>query len=186
MAIWGDWIRARFAGPKLILSLREGAFVTPRVDRSSGTKWNALYYHLEVSNERTWSPANGVRVLVIGITRRAPDGSYIADPIIADFQLTWAYPEFHELFPTIAAGRERCDLGFLDGPQANQFKLSTYIQPATLRGYVDRNDSVRVTIVASAHNGRSKPIVVEISWDGTWRDSEMDRHLMVNDISTQQ
>jgi hypothetical protein len=51
-------------------------------------------------------------LLVVGIAKRRPDGSYLAEPIIAPFQLTWAFPEFHELFPTIAHS-DTCDLGYL-------------------------------------------------------------------------
>jgi len=182
MAIWGDWIRTHIAGPKLQLSLRADGFRTPRTD---GVKsWNAIFFHLLVSNGRTWSPAEAVRVMVVGIARRRPDGSYIAEPLIAHFQLTWAFPEFHELFPTIAERSETCDLGFLDGPAAQQFRLSTYIKPSTFPGYVARSDAVRVTLVASAHNGQSRPLIVEISWDGTWSEDlqEMEKHLVVKEI----
>ena len=183
MAIWGDWVRARIAGPRLRLSLRQEGFPTPRTD---GVKsWNALYYHVEVSNARGWSPANAVRVLVVGLARRVPDGTFIAEPLITRFQLTWAFPEFHELFPTITDGTETCDLGYLDGPAAQQFRLSTYIRPATFPGYVDRNDAVRVTLVASAHNGQSNQLIVEVSWDGIWQEGEMRKHLVVKDVSPQ-
>jgi len=128
---------------------------------------------------------NGVRVLVVGLARRRSDSSYIAEPLVSRLQLTWAFPEFHELFPTITDGTETCDLGYLDGSAVEHFRLSTYIAPATFPGYVGRNDALRVTLVASAHNGQSNTLIVEISWDGIWREGEgeMQKHLVVKDVS---
>jgi len=123
--------------------------------------------------------------MVVGIARRRPDGSYLAEPLVTPFQLTWAYPEFHELFPTVGRRPETCDLGWLDGPGAQQFRFCTYIKPGTFPGYVGGNDAVRVTLVASAHNGQSQALIVEVSWDGVWADSldELQKHLVVKTVS---
>ena len=181
-AIWGDWIRACIAGPRLTLSLRERGHLTPRTDGG-----HAIFYHVAVGNDRSWSPAKAVRLLVVGIAKRRPDGSYLAEPLIAPFQLTWAFPEFHELFPTVADPHhpEICDLGYLD-ERARQFKLSTYIQASTFPGWIASGEAMRVTLVASAHNGQSEPLVVEISWDGVWPENldEMQKHLVVNEAAS--
>src|SRR2546425_6370564 len=63
LAIWGDWFKARLAGPRIRLALRDA-----RGDltvRANGKK--TIYYHVTVTNQRTWSPAKAVRILVAGV-----------------------------------------------------------------------------------------------------------------------
>jgi hypothetical protein len=179
VAIWGDWLRDRLAGPKLAVALRD-----VRGDlniRNDGIR--EIYHHLVVSNRRRWIPAEAVRVLVVGLAKRRPDGSFLADPLVAPLQLTWAFPTFHELFPTIAES-DICDFGAVD-QSSGRFRLSTYITPNNFRGYIAGGEAMRVTLVASAHNGRSEPLVVEVSWDGTWAADleEMQRHLVIKEVS---
>jgi hypothetical protein len=69
--------------------------------------------------------------------------------------------------------------------RSGRFRLSTYITPNNFRGSIAGGEAKRVTLVASAHNGRSEPLVVEVSWDGTWSAEldEMQRHLVIKEIS---
>jgi hypothetical protein len=179
LAIWGDKVRDSIAGPKLDLSLRDG-----RGDlnvRADGLK--TIYYHIFVSNRRTWSPARAVRILVTSIEKRRPDGTYLPETVVAPLQLTWAFPRFHELLPTVVK-EDTCDLGFLV-EKGNRFTLSTYITPNNFRGYIEAGESMRVHLVAAAHNFYSSaPIILEISWDGIWKDNleEMQRHFVVKAV----
>lgn len=178
MAIWGNWVRARLAGPQITLALRDArGDVNPRND---GTR--EIYYHVVVRNRRRWSPAEAVRVLVVGLAKRRPDGSYFAEPLVVPLQLTWAFPTFHELFPTIADS-DTCDFGAVD-EHSGRFRLSTYITPNNFRGYIAAGEAMRVTLVASAHNGNSEPLVLEVSWDGRWAAEldEMQRHLVIKPV----
>lgn len=178
MAIWGNWVRARLAGPQITLALRDArGDVNPRND---GTR--EIYYHVVVRNRRRWSPAEAVRVLVVGLAKRRPDGSYFAEPLVVPLQLTWAFPTFHELFPTIADS-DTCDFGAVD-ERSGRFRLSTYITPNNFRGYITAGEAMRVTLVASAHNGNSEPLVLEVSWDGRWSAEldEMQRHLVIKPV----
>lgn len=178
LAIWGDWVRTKLAGPQLVLSL-----LNTRGDLNpTNYGQKQIYYHLKVENQRTWSPAKQVRVLVTGIKKRRPDGSYYAEQMIAPLQLTWAYPQFHELFPTIGTA-ETCDFGFLSQGD-DQFKLSPYISPNNFAGHIKKGDSMQVQVVATAHNGVSEPISIEVSWDGVWSADleEMQRHLVIKQL----
>jgi hypothetical protein len=177
LAIWGDWVRDRFAGPKLVLSLRNSrGDVNTRNDGKS-----TIYYHLDVTNARAWSPAKEVRVLVTAIAKRRPDDSYFPEPIVAPLQLTWAFPTFHVLFPTIGPP-DTCDFGFL--LEGGKFSLSTYVTPNNFSGYVAKGEAIRVQVMASAHNGQSKPITIEVSWDGFWSTNldEIQRHLVLKQL----
>jgi hypothetical protein len=180
LAIWGDWIRVLFAAPELELKLRDHlGNLTSRANNK-----RTIYYHLQLINKREWSPAKHVRVLVTGIEKKRPNGRYYPESVISPLQLTWAFPEFHELLPTIATS-DVCDLGFLD-EDTQQFKLSLYIVPNNWRGYVESGQSMRVSIIASAHNYETKiPLILEIFWDGKWSSnlSEMRKHLVIKDVS---
>jgi hypothetical protein len=183
LAIWGDKIRAAIAGPKLQLQLRDTrGNLTTRADQKK-----TIYYHVKVTNKRTWSPARYVRVLVTGLEKKRPDGTYFPESLVAPLQLTWAYPQFHELLPTITTN-DICDLGFL-GEDAQRFNLSTYVIPNNFRGYAAPGESLRVQIIASAHNFESKsPLILEISWDGAWSSDmdEMQRHLVIKEVPQDQ
>jgi len=183
LAIWGDKIRARLAAPKLKLALHDpGGDLTVR-----GNQRKAIYYHIELTNERTWSPAKRVRVLLTGIEKRRPNGTFSPEPLMIPLQLAWAFslrfPQFHELLPTIGTARI-CDLGFLD-EGAERFTLSPYVVPNNFRGYVSAGESMRVSLVASGDNYESRsPLCLEISWDGKWSSDsdEMQRHLVIKEV----
>jgi len=185
-AIWGDWIRSKIASPRLELSL---------VSRSDQTKTGAgllrIYHHIHVRNTRQWSPAKNVRIVVQSLMRKGADGTFFPEYLILPLQLCWVFPNSHELLPTIGP-EDRCDLGWLEqtpppsaGPKTiEQFKLSTYITPNNFRGFVRANESIRVIVIALSENAESKPLLVEISWDGVWSPDreEMERHLVVKQV----
>lgn len=184
LAIWGSAIKNWVAGPQLEVSLRDR-----RGDlNTTAAGARTVYHHLIVRNRRAWSPAEKVRVLVVGVSKRGPTGKYAAEPVIAPLQLTWAFPTFHELFPTIADTPETCDLGFLE-EGTGRFILSTYISPNNFRGYITKGSAMQVNIIASAHNAKfPKPLRLEISWDGQWSNdlNEMLEHLLVREVNSKQ
>ena len=97
LAIWGDKVRAAIAGPKLELKLQnERGNLTVRANQT-----RTIYYHLKLTNKRKWSPAKHVRMLVTDIEKKRADGTYFPEPLVAPLQLAWAFPQFHELLPTI-------------------------------------------------------------------------------------
>lgn len=183
-AVWGDWLRTRFAPPRLTLRLREEGVPVPRQGGPT-----AIYHHIRVENgvswRPAWSPAEAVRVLVVAISRRGPDGEFHPEPPLAyDTQLTWSPTEFHEVFPTIN-DYDQCDLGSLD-QGAPEFRLSVYAAPRNFPGSVAANQAIRVTIIARARNGRSRPLTVQIAWDGQWfsNPNEIKNHLVVSPVNS--
>ena len=179
LAIWGDKIRAAIAGPKIEFGLND-----PKGNLTiRGNKKRTIFYHLQLQNKRTWSPASHTRVLVTGIEKKRPDGTYFPESLIAPLQLTWAFPQFHELLPTIAT-RDVCDLGYLD-EDSQRFELSLYIKPNNFMGFVEPGQSMRAKILVSAHNYESKKaIIFEVSWDGKWDSNleEMQKHLVIKEV----
>jgi len=179
LAIWGDWIRSHITGPKLELELHDpSGDLTTRQDRR-----RTLYYHVKIVNKRQWAPARRVRILCDWISKRVSDGSFVRQPLIIPVQLTWAFPTFHELLPTISKD-DICDLGYLD-ETGNQFRLSLYIYPNNFQGFVNANEAMQVGLVVRADNFTSRsPFVLEISWDGEWcaDPDEMRNHLIIREV----
>lgn len=179
LAIWGEKVRNWLAGPKLEISLHDTR--GNLTSRQSGQR--TIYYHVKIVNKRTWSPARRVRILCTSIAKRASDGSFVQEPLLIPVQLTWAFPTFHELLPTIRKD-DICDLGFLD-ENSNQFKLSLYLYPNNFRGFISANEAMRISLVVSADNYTSKShYVIEISWNGKWSSNleEMKKYLVVKAI----
>ncbi len=179
LAIWGDLFRRIFAGPLLDLELFDTK--GDLINRNDGG--NAYFYHLKVTNRRTWSPARSTRVFVVAIEKKSADDEYYHLPHVAPLPLVWAHQQFHELSPTIGP-EDRCDLGHLD-EGADKFELEVLYWPNNFDGRIARGESMRVSISAYAHNGGMKdPLVLEISWDGGWSPdrSEMEKHLVIKKI----
>jgi len=105
LAIWGDAIRSKLAGPQIDISLRPGPGDLNY--RADGTR--TLYHHIMVRNRRSWSPAKQLRLLIVGLERRGPDGSYFPESLVTPLQLTWSFPGAHEVLPTVAS-TDTCDL----------------------------------------------------------------------------
>lgn len=190
LAIWGDWIRFRIAGPKLELVPHnlQGEITRLRVRRPPPQQETfdeipASYFHLRVINRRTWVPAQRVRVLLVGILRMGQDGHFHREPINVRQQLTWAPAELSEIMPTIA-GDHILDLGFLT---QEGFTVTTYVTPNNFRGTVRANEAIRVEFQVEADNYHSdRRYSYEIEWDGTWAAdaAQLARHISVREVTS--
>jgi len=121
--------------------------------------------------------------MVVGVDKRAADGTYMPEHLAVPLQLNWAFPWVHEQFPTIVQ-EDVCDFGFLD-EGAGQFELAVYARPNNLKGYVRSNEGMRVHIMASGHNvPPSEPLIIEVVWNGAWsaNQEEMRRQLVIREV----
>jgi hypothetical protein len=183
LAIWGDLIRYRVAGPRLAVDVLnpdgertvwKGPAIEPKPTR---------FYHLRVSNGRRWAPARNVRVVLTGLARTRADQSFASVPLSGPLQLQWQFAIASPQFPTIGP-YHTCDLGHVEGDSG--FSLAVYVMPHNFQGAIRRNERMRVEIRALADNGESKPLLLEIAWDGQWSDDtvEMRRHLTVKRVTS--
>jgi hypothetical protein len=183
LAIWGDQVKDYFLGPRLTLSLvSESGDLTKR---ANGTR--VYYYHLRVTNGKRRLPARGVRVVVQGISKRAPSGAFVQQPLVYPLQLVWTPMEPGEVERTIVQN-STCDFGFLDETSNEQaFRPAVLLLPNNFRGYVKTDQCVRFEVVATGQNVFSlEPIVFEVSWDGRWTQNqeEMKQHLVIRTVSS--
>jgi len=178
MALFGDWIRATFLGPKLSLSLvsNEGILV-----KSPGR--HCRMYHMLVQNHRRWAVAKSVRVLVkqIGKTR-VPGGPIVFhNKLPGGVQILWQFSDFTSVAPDI--GPERlCDLAFID--QGGDCLLSEYNSVIDFPGFVSRGEEMAIQLVAEAVNAHSAPLNICIQFYGNWHenDKEMSRNIVIREL----
>jgi len=181
LAIWGDLIRSRFAGPRLTVDLLNpdgektlwtGPGIAPKATR---------FYHLGVRNERQSAPARNVRVVLTGLARPRADQSFAKLPLSGPLQLQWQFANMSPQYPVIGPDHT-CDLGHVEDDSG--FSLATYVTPNNFQGAIRGNERMRVEIRALADNGESKPLFLEIAWNGQWSDDtvEMRRHLTVKRV----
>jgi len=177
VAVFGGWLKQKILRPKLILSL-----VNPAGEHSLSSKGVKLrYYHLSVRNNRRHCPAHNVRVLLKGFSRPDADGHFRKSDFTGAVQLMWQFAQTVPQFPTI--GPEMvCDLGYI--PSEDRFRLATIIYPIKLDPSVKPNEKVRLTLQAVSDEKESKPLSLEISWDGLWSEDteQMRRHLVIKEI----
>ena len=178
IAIWGNLARSWWSGPELRIRLLNILGELTKITNGTPVR----YYHLIVTNDRKWSPAQNVRVLLTKILQPAADGSWVDRSFSGPLQLTWQFPQFHVRFPFIGPD-DVSDLGYI--PKGQKFSLSPYVVPNNFNGFVEGNQSIRVEIIAVADNGQSRPILIEIAWNGNWSDEagEMSRHLVVKEVT---
>jgi len=176
-AIWGNFIRSRYFGPKLkVFLLNPTGELNPLNDGRQ-----CRNYHLKVTNSRKGTPAHNTQVFLMKIFRSAADGTLVDRSFSGPLQLTWQFPEYHPQLLSVGPDR-LCDLGRMI--HGNPFELMLYFTPNNFTKDVEANQKIQVEVVAVAGNGESKPIRIEIAWDGHWSDDtiEMNHHLVVKEV----
>lgn len=173
MAIWGEPIRAFIAGPKLKVTLHD-----PEGELTSFTGGGPVYYyHLRISNDRKGTIAKNVRVLISSI-EWGPQNGRREKLVSFDTQLEWKnsarVPQFLSIGPDAL-----CDLGYL--PQVGGFRFAVPLKPNNFPDAIGPNESAKLEIMAAADNAQSRPIIVEILWDGEWPKNKEDakNHLKI-------
>jgi len=179
LAIWGERIRTLLClGPKLILELHDPMGERVPIQNNSQVVGCGRWYHLRVSNKHKWTKAANVRIVIIELTKPAADGNFIRQPLSGPLQLMWRFSHFHTLFSNVGPD-DYCDLGSIY--QNGDFTLTPFVFPGNFEGTLKANQKMRVMVQAHADNAESEPLSIEISWDGIWKDGdlEMSQHLVV-------
>jgi hypothetical protein len=181
VAIWGEWFRNKFAGPRLSIEIHNNSQGT--LGRGSGTT-RVIYYHLRVINSRTWAPARRCRVLLRAIRRRRPDQQFYTVELPVSIPIFWA--------PRNSAPLERdivreavLDFGSLT-EGAESFVPSLTVTLGSFDGLVRADEPVHFVMQVCAEGYETiEEQVFEVAWDGRWSDnmSEMARHLTLRKVT---
>jgi hypothetical protein len=187
VAIWGEKIRSWVAPPKLEIRLhmKRGAptllTIQGAINPGGGTP--VMYYHLKVVNRRTWLPVTNCRVLLVGISRRGPDGGFHDIPMPVPAQVVWANEGDTPKRVTITK-QSVLDFGRVTENEALFLPL-LYVYPNNFQGVVAKNQAVRYSLEIDATNFvSSKPQVFEVAYDGEWEfeAEKMEQHLRISEI----
>lgn len=179
LAIWGEWLRARWVGTKLSLDLLDPQ--GQRIGLGGPNGIPSRWYHLRVTNQRRSAPAKNVRVVLVNVSRPAADGQIRPTPLSGPVQLGWQNGAFVPQYPTIGPPLN-ADLGMVTG---GEFRLTTLFVPNDLNVTLQAGQRMVVEALAISDETESAPLCVEISWDGTWAEDtvEMSRHLVVRQVA---
>lgn len=182
IAIWGDLIRSKFSPLKLK--------IVPQNISGELTTWNngpntgkVYYYHLKVVNNSNWQLAKHCRVLLTGMYKNDPNGSFV-------------YTEFNALHPfewtPAEDGREYVDITdahvFDFGKiyeNVNFFKVATKRYPNNFKGNLMPNETIRYCLKIDAIGFRQiKDQIFEVSWNGQWSDDEeiMKHNVVIKEV----
>ncbi len=158
VALFGDWLRARFVPPKLVLRLDNDRGVkTPvaltvqdgRIDRTVG-RW----YHLRVANERRgWSPARQVQVFLLRIEEPDAAGQYKIT-WVGEIPMRWAHQEVTPVLRTIGYA-VLCDLCSV--VKENWVELHPLVLPFALNAKRRERCDLIATLQARGLETDSKP-----------------------------
>jgi len=175
-AIWGDFIRNKFYGPDLKIDLLDDqGDLTFIRDGTPGR-----YYKFIVDNNRKWSPAKNVRVLLLRMYKPAADGSYVESSFSGPIQITWQWSELQ--YQNIGP-ESICTFGHII--KNRDFELSTYIKPNNFNGFLKPNEKMIIVVKAVSDTLESNTLEIEVSWNGQWSDdsTEMKKNLVIKKVS---
>jgi hypothetical protein len=180
LAIWGDSIRARFSGPKLLLVSHNNlrGSVVPITNGPRG-----IFYHLKVVNTRSTISATNCRVLLKKIWRKGLNGDFIEATLPVPLTFVWAPAEL--MPPYINLLKENVlDFGVLVENGEYFFpKLLSYTND--FQGFVRTNQVVRFGLEIVSDNFVSpSPQVFEVAWNGRWSDNldVMAQNLQIQEV----
>jgi hypothetical protein len=190
VALFGGWLRAHLAAPRLKIGLGQngtnGIYVRTLIPpEEKPIETFSRWYHLRVENERRWSPAKDVRLLLLRLEQRDAAEEY-RTTWAGELPLRWSNQQITPLTPTIGPGYD-CDLCSVLKHPSGRHVLSLYplIQPFNLPS--SWQDEVRfiLTLQARGIDAYSEVFRVEIAWNGKWADDtiEMAKHLVVRPLT---
>jgi hypothetical protein len=189
VALFGRWLRARLAAPRLEIDLkdRNGVFVPTLLKLDGANPDGAAidtfsrWYHVRVENKRRWSPATDVRLLLLRLEQHDASGQY-QTTWVGEIPLQWSNPQITPLTPTIGPAYD-CDLCSVLKHPSGQHALSLHpiIQPFNLPTHWQTSNQVALTLQARCLETDSTTFRVEIAWNGQWADdtAQMAKHLVV-------
>jgi hypothetical protein len=180
LAIWGDAIRARFAGPKL--SLTSHNLRGSVVPLSNGSR--SIFYHLKVVNARNWVRAKNCRVLLKKIWRRVPNGAFQEVTLTVPLTFVWAPSEITPPYVTLVK-EHVLDFGIAIEGQDN-FRPVLFSYTNNFQGFVQANDVVQFGLEIVSDNFVSPRLqIFEVAWNGQWSDNldVMAHNLQIEEVT---
>jgi hypothetical protein len=176
VAIWGERIRQLWSKPRLAISLHDPVFNTTRAGKG------AWYYLISVANSRRSSPAPNTRLLLTGVWKKDPTGSWYERVFSGPIQVLWRWQHVSPQFPTIGP-ETLATFGWLREDEL--FRLQLYLYPNNLQESIPADEPTQLVFRAVSDTAESKPLTVEVAWDGIWVEArdQIANHCVVRPVS---
>lgn len=166
----------KFFPPKLELTLVSPNGELTGWKNKEGKQEYARFYHVRVSNERRWSPATDVSMHIIAMLEERADHELHED-WRGDIQITW---RFRSNYPQPTRVGKAVDYDIVSVNDQGYVSLHPIAAASSFRKV--RNGKCRFTILLQAKSaeGDSDVAKANISWDGTWDETEaMAKHFII-------
>jgi hypothetical protein len=139
------------------------------------------YYHLEVSNERRWSPASDVSVHVTTIEQEGPDRELHPD-WMGDVQIKWRFSKFYPAPSRI--GKPFC-FDLVSVKEDGTVLLQPIAAASSFKKEWKGPCRFRLWLKARAAEADSNWLAIEISWDGQWHvnSTDMKKHFIIKQVN---
>jgi hypothetical protein len=138
------------------------------------------YYHLRLTNEKRANVANQAQVIMTAIEKQGPNGQ---PQVVYDvpLPLTWQYQQHLDPTPHRMVGAQShiADLLFV---RKDGLYLTPMVVPSNFEGHFKAEPVIFwVTVQARSVEAYSKPLRLEIAWNGKWDrgKAEMADHLTI-------
>jgi hypothetical protein len=178
-AIWGDWLRSKFASPKLSIELRSSKGVLGQGREGQP----AIYYHLHIVNSRAWATARKCRVLLREVNSKGPNQEFYTIPMPVPISFFWA-PRRSTPLEVDVLHEQTLDFGFV-AEKDLVFVPQLTVMLDSFEGRVRANEVKRFILEPLADAYRApKSYIFEVAWDGQWSADleKMSRHLTIREI----
>ena len=131
------------------------------------------WYHLKVTN-RSKRVAGNVYVQLVRADKSRADGSFSKTELAGPVKLLWAQGPNRVSKDIVGLADETCNLGY--AMQRNNFFQLDVVHEAQLapRFILYANERMQIQVIAIGDNAKSKPLNLEITWDGMWSDKPED------------
>jgi hypothetical protein len=190
MAIWGEWVRTTFVGPKLQLAKHNFRGKVGEVNvidpvQNQVYKKKTVFYHLCVQNSRPWFPGKNCRVMLRQLHRRGPDGTFYPVNLVVPRQYMWAPSEWSPALQTVTDS-EILDFGRIVSG-TGKFEPMLYTFGSDFDGFVKANEAVRYSLQVIADNAKPSLLqIFEVAWNGEWSENldRMEQNLKIREVHT--
>jgi hypothetical protein len=180
-AIWGDYYRARWYGPKLSIVPHN---LRGEVGQLKSGR-HPIYYHLKVTNARRTVPATHCIVRLKEVRRKSSTGNFENVSSAVPLEFTWA-PEGNDRYITLVNDHV-FDFGrVIEGE--NRFSPCLTRSLFAFKGFVYANDVVQYGLEIVSDNFVSPHLqIFEVAWNGQWSDDldAMADHLRIREVTSE-
>lgn len=188
VALFGDWLRAKLFPLHLDLELVDSSGDLTIQDRNwiddnkvpQHRRAKARYYYVVVRNTGRVRIAHDVQIMLIDLAVEGPDGQ----PQVVGkgpLPLVWQHQQLYPLLRTVGTAGDEAVADFFFVLEEKPLEFVLALVPNNFPNKIDAPLKVWVTLEARAIEGRSKPLRLQIAWNGKWHDGreEMAENLPV-------